>query len=132
MSKYILFVIAVIFCFIGFKILTYKTGNHDIDFFLKIIGFVILVPFLLLALSALGIIGWTMKVHIEYCIKWNYGPEFDRVSNLIGSLVPNAVIVGNETEPRSGSFEVEVEGKIVFSKFSNERFPDKSDVLTWF
>ena len=42
--------------FSGNKIPT-KTGNHDIDFFLKIVGIIILVPFILLALSALGITG---------------------------------------------------------------------------
>ena len=57
MSRYILFIISVIFCFIGLRIITYKTGNHDIDFFLKIVGIIILVPFILLALSALGITG---------------------------------------------------------------------------
>ena len=24
-----------------------------------------------------------MKIHIEFCVKWNYGPEFDRVSKQI-------------------------------------------------
>ena len=57
MSRYILFIISVIFCFIGLRIITYKTGNHDIDFFLKIVGIIILVPFILLDLSAVGING---------------------------------------------------------------------------
>ena len=57
MSRYILFIISVAFCFVGIKILIHKTGNHDIDFFLKIIAIIILVPFFLLALSALGLIG---------------------------------------------------------------------------
>ena len=56
MSRYLLFVISVIFCFIGVRILTYKTGNHDIDFFMKIIGIIILIPFILVLLSALKII----------------------------------------------------------------------------
>jgi len=57
MSRYILFIISVVFCFVGIKILIHKTGNHDIDFFLKIIAIIILVPFFLLALSALGLMG---------------------------------------------------------------------------
>ena len=33
-----------------------------------------------------------MNIHIEYCIKWNYGPEFDRVSNIIKSIDSNIKI----------------------------------------
>ena len=73
-----------------------------------------------------------MKIHIEYCVKWNYGPEFDRVSNIIKSINNNAVVVGNKVAPRSGAFEVEIKGVIVFSKFDNGRFPNKTDVLSWF
>lgn len=73
-----------------------------------------------------------MKIHIEYCVKWNYGPEFDRVSNIIKSINNNAVVVGNKVAPRSGAFEVEIKGAIVFSKFDNGRFPNKTDVLSWF
>jgi len=56
MSRYVLFIISIIFCFIGARIITYKTGNHDVDFFMKIIGIIILIPFLLILLSALKII----------------------------------------------------------------------------
>ena len=73
-----------------------------------------------------------MKIHIEYCVKWNYGPEFDRVSNIIKSINNNTVVVGNKVAPRSGAFEVEMNGVIVFSKFNNGRFPNKIDVLSWF
>ena len=73
-----------------------------------------------------------MNIHIEYCIKWNYGPEFDRVSNIIKTLSNDVVISGNRSAPRSGAFEVEIEGKLVFSKFENGKFPDKTDVLSWF
>ncbi len=73
-----------------------------------------------------------MNIHIEYCIKWNYGPEFDRVSNIINSLKKNVTISCNKSAPRSGAFEVEINGRIVFSKFKNGGFPDKTDVLSWF
>ena len=56
MSRYVLFIVSIIFCFIGARIITYKTGNHDVDFFMKIIGIIILIPFLLILLSALKII----------------------------------------------------------------------------
>ena len=73
-----------------------------------------------------------MKIHIEYCVKWNYGPEFDRVSNIIKSINNDVIIIGNQIVPRSGAFEVKINGVLVFSKFDNSRFPNKTDVLSWF
>ena len=58
MSRYILLILSVIFCFVGIKLLMYKTGNHDNDFIFKIIGIIVFVPFFLLFLSALRITGW--------------------------------------------------------------------------
>ena len=57
MSRYFLLILSIVFCFIGIKFLMYKTGNHDNDFIFKIIGIIILVPFFLLLLSALRIMG---------------------------------------------------------------------------
>ena len=55
MARYFLLLIAIIFCFVGIKLIMYKTGDHDNDFIFKIIGVVIFFPFFLLLLSALGI-----------------------------------------------------------------------------
>ena len=73
-----------------------------------------------------------MKLHIEYCEKWNYKPEFDRVSNIINSLNYNVEIKGNLAEPRTGSFEVTLNDKLVFSKFQTDKFPDENEILSWF
>ena len=73
-----------------------------------------------------------MKVHIEFCIKWNYGPEFDRVSKIIKQINPNHTICGNKSSPRSGAFEVEINKKLVFSKFQTSKFPTESEVKSWF
>ena len=73
-----------------------------------------------------------MKLYIEYCEKWNYKPEFDRVSNIINSLNYNVEIKGNLTEPRTGSFEVKLNDKLVFSKLQTDNFPDKNEILSWF
>ena len=70
-------------------------------------------------------------IHIEYCEKWDYGPEFERVSNIIKSKDPNIKITGNSIPPRTGSFEVKVDDKLVYSKFKTNVFPDKSEILTW-
>ena len=72
-----------------------------------------------------------MKIHIEYCIKWNYGPEFDRVSNAINKIDKKIIIIGNEEYPRSGAFEVSMSDKIVFSKFDVNRFPTLDEIEEW-
>ena len=69
-----------------------------------------------------------MKVHIEFCIKWNYGPEFDRVSKTIKTLFPHANIKGNESEPRTGSFEIMLNGNLVYSKFKTSNFPTSNEI----
>ena len=57
MERVILLIISIIFCFIGIKLVMYKTGDHDNDFIFKIIGIIIFFPFFLLLLSALKITG---------------------------------------------------------------------------
>ena len=71
-------------------------------------------------------------VHIEYCEKWNYKPEFDRVSKIISSLDSDIEIVGNKNLPRTGSFEVSINGKLVFSKFKRDTFPAEDEIISWF
>ena len=73
-----------------------------------------------------------MNIHIEYCIKWNYGPEFDRVSKIIKKIVPNSTIAGNEASPRSGAFEVSLNGKLIYSKFKTNKFPLEEEIKEWF
>ena len=73
-----------------------------------------------------------MYIHIEFCEKWNYHPDFDRVSQIIKKLVPEAKIQGNAKPPRSGAFEVTIGNKLVYSKFQTGEFPQKSDINNWF
>ncbi len=69
-----------------------------------------------------------MKIHIEFCVKWNYGPEFDRVSKEIKELQPDANIEGNKNNPRTGSFEIIIDGKLVYSKLETHAFPSKTEI----
>ena len=73
-----------------------------------------------------------MNIHIEYCVKWNYGPEFDRVSKIIKEIFPSATITGNEKEPRSGAFEIIINEKLVYSKFKTGEFPNEKQIKHWF
>ena len=72
-----------------------------------------------------------MEIHIEFCIKWNYGPEFDRVSKEIKKINSSVIIKGNENPPRSGSFEVTINGKLIYSKFKSKNFPNKEQIKNW-
>ena len=72
-----------------------------------------------------------MRIHIEFCERWNYHPEFDRVSKIVTTIDPNILIDGNKHMPRSGSFEVELDGKIIFSKLQTGKFPSQSEIESW-
>ena len=72
-----------------------------------------------------------MNIHIEFCIKWNYGPEFERVSNIIKKYNSEIKIESNNSHPRSGAFEVMVDNNLVFSKFSTKRFPFDNEIKSW-
>ena len=71
-----------------------------------------------------------MNIHIEYCEKWNYGPEFDRVSKIIKKYTSKYKIKGNEQPPRSGAFEITLDNKLVYSKFETNKFPTEEEIQT--
>ena len=71
-----------------------------------------------------------MIIEIEFCIKWRYDPEFDRVSKKIETILPNAIVNGNITHPRSGSFEVKINDRLVFSKLLTNQFPTDNDIIS--
>ena len=73
-----------------------------------------------------------MIVYIEYCEKWNYHPEFERVSNIINKKHPDIIIAGNKSEPRTGSFEVTINNVLKYSKFETNQFPNESEIMNWF
>ena len=56
MIEFFLFILAVIFTIISIKLITHKSGNHDIDLFLKIIGFILFFPSIFIILESLKII----------------------------------------------------------------------------
>ena len=56
MVEFFLFILAVVFAIIAVKLITYKSGNHDIDLFLKIVGLILFFPSLLIILESLKII----------------------------------------------------------------------------
>ena len=73
-----------------------------------------------------------MTVHIEYCEKWNYFPEFERVSNIIKNKYKHIIIEGNSFLPRTGSFEIKINNILKYSKFETNKFPTEEEILSWF
>ena len=71
-----------------------------------------------------------MNIHIEYCEKWNYDPEFDRVSKIIKKYNSECKIEGNQKSPRSGAFEITLNSKLVYSKFETNKFPTEEEIKT--
>ena len=68
-----------------------------------------------------------MKLHIEFCIKWNYGPEFDRVSKIIQNINSDIEVLSNQYPPRSGAFEISLNNKLIYSKFQTGKFPTEEE-----
>lgn len=56
MTEFFLFMLAGVFSLIGFKLITTKSGSHDADFFLKMIGLILFVPSIYIILETLKII----------------------------------------------------------------------------
>ncbi|MBC8213341.1 MAG: SelT/SelW/SelH family protein [Candidatus Marinimicrobia bacterium] len=54
------------------------------------------------------------------------------MSNTIKSIKPDVEITGNPKPPRSGSFEVETDGVLVFSRLKTNKFPTDSEIKSWF
>ena len=54
------------------------------------------------------------------------------MSKYILDFCPDALIKGNEQDPRTGAFEILLNGQLVFSKFSENRFPNKNEIGSWF
>ena len=73
-----------------------------------------------------------MYIHIEFCEKWNYHPDYDRVSKEIKKIMPNAHVTGNSKPPRSGAFEITLDGMLVYSKLQTGNFPKANDISSWF
>ena len=53
------------------------------------------------------------------------------MSKIVTTIDPNILIDGNKHMPRSGSFEVELDGKIIFSKLQTGKFPSQSEIESW-
>lgn len=68
-----------------------------------------------------------VKVDVEFCGGCGYRPKYDELADQIKTKVPSANVNGEEG--RTGSFEVKVNGKLVYSKLMTMAFPDFENVV---
>ena len=50
------------------------------------------------------------------------------MSKEIKKINPTANIRGNESNPRTGAFEITINNKLVYSKFKTHKFPSKQEI----
>jgi len=56
MVKFFLFMLSAFFSLAGIKLILLKTGNHDTDLFMKLIGLILFIPSIYIVLETLKII----------------------------------------------------------------------------
>tara|TARA_Y100001960_G_C14005024_1_gene508618 strand:+ start:118 stop:282 length:165 start_codon:yes stop_codon:yes gene_type:complete len=54
------------------------------------------------------------------------------VSKEINNINSSIDVVGNESSPRTGSFEVTLNNNLVYSKFKTGNFPTTKEIKEWF
>ncbi len=71
---------------------------------------------------------WNMakRVTIEYCVEWNYYPK---AASLAETLKTEMGIEAGLIKSGGGVFEVEADGKLIFSKWKEHRFPEHSEII---
>ena len=67
-----------------------------------------------------------MKISIEYCSIWNYLPRASSLESELEQIYPDAEI--KLVSSGGGVFEVMVNGNLIFSKKSLDRFPEKGEI----
>ena len=67
-----------------------------------------------------------MKATITYCVMWNYLPDAERVSAELKSKGVSVELIKGS----NGVFDVEIDGKLVYSKRNTGRFPNHGELLT--
>ena len=67
-----------------------------------------------------------MKILIEYCVVWHYGPQ---AASLAKAIEEKYGVKPQMKKSGGGVFEVFVDGKLIFSKKETGRFPELDEIL---
>ena len=68
-----------------------------------------------------------MKILIEYCVVWDYGPT---AASLAKAIEEKTGIKPQLKKSGGGVFEVFIDGKKIFSKKETGRFPEMDEILS--
>ena len=70
-----------------------------------------------------------MRLSIEYCNAWNYLPRAARMASDLLERYGNAISELKLIPSGGGVYEIEKNGKLVFSKKQLNRFPDLEEII---
>lgn len=71
-----------------------------------------------------------MELHVEYCERWNYRPQFEQLAQSLKNEFSDIEVLGNKDGKfRVGSFEITKNDKVIFSKLETDRFPADEEVI---
>lgn len=68
-----------------------------------------------------------VTIKVEYCGAWGYAPRFQGLKRDINAKFPDAEVSG--FVGRRGSFEIEINEHLVFSKLEAGGFPYDEDIM---
>jgi len=69
----------------------------------------------------------TVEVIIEHCSQWGYGPRAQALKDKILSVVTDANV--NVKAGRATSYEIIINGDLIFSKLETGQFPDDAVLI---
>ena len=67
-----------------------------------------------------------MNISITYCTRWNYLP---RASSLAARISKELGIESELIKGDNGIFDVIADGKLLFSKYKSDRYPEEDEVI---
>ena len=70
-----------------------------------------------------------MRLSIEYCNAWNYLPRAARMASDLLERYGNAITELKLIPSGGGVYEIQKNGKLVFSKKQVDRFPELEEVI---
>lgn len=68
-----------------------------------------------------------VQVKVEYCGGWGYEPRYQELARVVTAEFTEAEVSG--FVGRQGSFEIEINGQVVFSKLETSGFPYEDDIM---
>ena len=71
-----------------------------------------------------------MNLSIEYCNVWNYLPRAASMATKLLEKYGNKIKILSLIPAGGGVYEVEKDGRLIFSKKSLDRFPELDEIIT--